>query len=129
MKMRFEYNWSVLDPRPVLVYLPHYDDYIVYWNGIAMPHSMALCMAMDAIGVFSTPLMKLAVEKDYRRLYYAGALNTLIPTNAHPATMNYYNMSKLMKEHIFKVTENKDPKEILNWFDYAKANRESLDTV
>ena len=29
--MREEYTWSLVDPKPILVYLEHYDAYIVYW--------------------------------------------------------------------------------------------------
>jgi hypothetical protein len=36
--MRSEHSWSLLDPRPVLVYLSTVDEYIVYWNGITMTH-------------------------------------------------------------------------------------------
>ena len=55
--MRSEHSWSLLDPKPVLLYLPKCDDYIVYWNGVAMTHSMALCRAMELTGVYATPEM------------------------------------------------------------------------
>ena len=62
--MRAEQSWSVLDPKPVLYYVQECDEYLVYWNGIAMPHKMALSMAMEhACGIYPTPEMKTALEK------------------------------------------------------------------
>jgi hypothetical protein len=66
--MRSEHSWSLLDPKPVLRYVSHVDDYIVYWNGVVMPHSMALCMAMERLGIWPTPEMKMALEKTYEQI-------------------------------------------------------------
>ena len=56
--MRSEQSWSMLDPKPVLLYLSNLDEYIVYWNGKVMPHAMALNMALETYGIYATPEMK-----------------------------------------------------------------------
>ena len=125
MKMRSEHSWSLLDPKPVLLYLPQHDDYIVYWNGVVMPHSMALCMAMEFVGVWPTPEMKSEMEKNYSRLYFAGAFNTRAWDDR---VMNggeiYPYLKRCMKEHLPKTMEGRDGREILSWFDYSRARVE-----
>jgi hypothetical protein len=119
--MRSEQSWSLLDPRPVLLYVDSVDDYIVYWNGIAMTHSMALCMAMEHIGIYATPEMKTALEKNYERLYYSNAFNTRAWDSKVSSSPVFPYLKRLMAEHIKKVVEGKDAKDILGWFDYKKA--------
>jgi hypothetical protein len=120
--MRSEQSWSLLDPKPVLLYLPKCDDYIVYWNGIAMTHSMALCMSMEQIGIYATPEMKAKLEETYRRIYYANGFGTRAwdgIVELHRPIYSY--LKKLMKEHLDKCLVNKDPKDVLQWFDYKRA--------
>jgi hypothetical protein len=74
--MRSEHSWSLLDPKPITLYLENLDEYIVYWNGVAMTHSMALCMAMEYVGIWPTPEMKIVMEKNYKNIYYAGGFQT-----------------------------------------------------
>jgi hypothetical protein len=71
--MSAEKAWSLLDFRPVVKYVPNCDDYIVYWNGIVMPHKMALCIASQLFGVYPTPEMKIVLQENYCKLYYANA--------------------------------------------------------
>ena len=122
--MRSEQSWSMLDPRPVLLYVKSVDDYIVYWNGIVMPHSMALCMAMEHIGIYATPEMKTAIEKTYERLYYSNAFNTRAWDSRVSSSPVFPYLKRLMAEHIKKVVEGKEAKDILGWFDYNKARKE-----
>jgi hypothetical protein len=119
--MRSEQSWSLLDPKPVLLYLPRLDEYIVYWNGIAMTHPMALCMGMEMIGVYPTPEMKTVLESDYRKIYYSGGFDTRawdLKVNESPV---YPYLKRIMLEHLKKVVDGRDPKELLGWFDYKKA--------
>lgn len=37
-----QHSWSLIYPKPVTVYVSSCDDHIVYWNGLVMPHKMAL---------------------------------------------------------------------------------------
>ena len=60
-----EKTWSLLDPKPVLKYLQHHDEYIVYWNGMAMTHSQALSLAMEKLGIYPTPEMKSAMQDTF----------------------------------------------------------------
>jgi hypothetical protein len=120
--MRSEQSWSLIDPRPVLLYLSHHDDYIVYWNGVAMTHSMALSMAMEiAMGVYPTPEMKNAMEQNYEKLYYANAFNTRAWDSIVKETPIYPYLKKVMTDHLKKVIEGKPPHELLGWFNYDKS--------
>jgi len=125
--MRAEQSWSLLDPKPVLLYVQHNDEYIVYWNGIVMPHKMALCMAMEyAAGIYPTPEMKTALEQDYRRLYYSGAFQTRAWDLKVAESPIYAYLKRVMKEHLVKVIQ--EPKlpafEVLGWFNYSRARKE-----
>lgn len=116
-----EQSWSRIDPRPVMLYIPDSDDYVVYWNGIAMTHSMALCMAMEHLGIYTTPEMKLALEKSYRRLYYSNAFDTRAWDSKVENGLIYPYLKRIMAEHLNKTVEGRDPKEILGWFIYDRA--------
>jgi len=122
--MRSEQSWSLIDPKPVLLYLEHHDDYIVYWNGVVMPHNMALCMAMEYFGIYPTPEMKTAMEKNYEILYYAGAFNTRAWDSRVGCGPVYAYLKRIMKPHIEKLTENNNPNVVVGWFDYKKSRKE-----
>lgn len=119
--MRSEQSWSLLDPKPVILYLPRVDEYIVYWNGIAMPHIMALCMSMEYFGVWPTPEMKTAMERDYERIYYANGFDTRAWDNKVASSPLYPYLKRIMADHMKKVFEGREAKNILAWFDYKRA--------
>lgn len=124
--MRAEQSWSLLDPKPVLLYLSKHDDYIVYWNGIVMPHTMALCMAMEFYGIYPTPEMKTALEKTYEKLYYGNAFETRAWDNLVKGSPVYPYLKNKMIDHLKKVIGEADAegKDVIGWFDYDKARRE-----
>ncbi len=125
--MRSEQSWSLLDPKPVLLYIEKCDEYIVYWNGVVMPHKMALCMAMEyAAGIYPTPEMKTALERDYERLYYSNAFNTRAWDLKVCDSRLYPYLKRIMKDHLTKtIQETKRPSnEVLAWFDYSRAPKE-----
>ena len=123
--MKAEQSWSLLDPKPVLQYVSHVDDYIVYWNGVVMPHSMALCMAMERLGIWPTPEMKMALEKTYERLYYANAFETRAwDRQVEGNNPLYVYLKKIMKEHLDKCMEDRKGSEVLGWFNYNRARKE-----
>jgi hypothetical protein len=126
--MRSEHSWSLLDPRPVLLYLPKLDEYICYWNGVVMPHTMALNMAMEQFGIYASPEMKSAMESDYRRIYYSHGFDTRAWDLKVADSPVYPYVKRIMRDHVTKViTENnKDIGGVLTWFDYARARREVL---
>ena len=122
--MRSEQSWSLLDPKPVLLYIPKLDEYIVYWNGIVMTHSMALCMSMEQFGVWATPEMKTAMENDYQRIYYANGFNTRAWDLKVASSPVYPYLKRIMQEHLKKVIEKKEARDVLGWFDYKRARLE-----
>lgn len=119
--MRSEQSWSLLDPKPVLLYLPKCDDYIVYWNGIVMPHTMALCMSMEMLGIYCTPEMKAGLEKTYRRIYYSNGFDTRDWDGMVDRQEIYPYLKRIMKDHLDKCLDDKDPRDVLSWFDYKRA--------
>ena len=122
--MRSEHTWSLLDPRPVLLYLDNSDEYIVYWNGVVMPHTMALCIAMENFGVWATPEMKTAMEKDYERIYYANGFDTRAWDGKVSDNPVFPYLRRIMAEHVKKVIEGKEARDVIGWFDYSKARKE-----
>ena len=121
--MRSEQSWSLLDPKPVLLYLSSVDEYICYWNGIAMTHAMAMNMACEHFGIYATPEMKTAMEKEYRRIYYANGFETRKWDFKVAESPIFPYVKRLMQEHMKKVIveQQRDISEVLGWFDYKRA--------
>ncbi len=124
--MRSEQSWSLLDPKPVMLYLSNLDEYIVYWNGIATTHLMALNLAMEYYGIFPTPEMKSAMEQNYSKIYYANGFNTRAWDLKVSSSPIYPYVKRLLAEHCKKVIDEsgRDISEVLGWFDYSRARKE-----
>lgn len=120
--MSAEKSWSLIDSRPVLKYVPQCDDYIVYWNGIVMPHKMALCLAGRLIGVYPTPEMKIVMQENYRKLYYANAFNSLGKWDHLVENRQMYQVvENHMMNHLNELQQQNIPgAEVLGWFDYNR---------
>lgn len=126
--MRSEQSWSLLDPKPVLLYLRNLDEYICYWNGIVMPHTMALCMAMEYFGIWPTPEMKTAMEKDYERIYYANGFATRAWDERVSSSPVYPYLKRIMGEHMKTAIEGRSASDVLGWFNYNRA-RTTVDNL
>ena len=122
--MRSEQSWSLLDPKPIMLYLDTVDEYIVYWNGIVMSHTIALCLAMEHFGVWATPEMKTSMENTYQRIYYAGGFNTRAWDLKVSSSPVYPYLKRIMTDHLKKVIEGREAKDVLGWFDYSRARKE-----
>ena len=127
-----EFSWSLIDPRPVLRYNEVIDEYIVYWNGIVMPHLMALNLAMERFGAHPTPTMKARLLGNYKRIYYTGGFGE-IPREWEDCVRSgrvYTFLRNKMWEHLTKTLEGKDHAEVLGWFHYDRATRrEAQDSI
>lgn len=121
MTMRSSHSWSLLNPRPCLIYLQKHDEYIVYWNGIVMPHSMALSMSMEKFGIYPSMSMKAAMIANYHRLYYANAFETREWDQIVNSESLYSYLRNLMHPHIFPLIEASNREDVIRWFDYSKA--------
>jgi hypothetical protein len=119
--MRSEQSWSLIDPKPILLYLPRSDEYIVYWDGKVMTHSLALAIAMTYVGIYPTPEMKSAMEEDYRRIYFAGGFETRAWDHIVHKREIYAYLKRIMKPHLDKLMEGREGSEVLGWFDYSRA--------
>ncbi len=125
MKLRSEQSWSLLDPKPVLLYLPNLDEYIVYWNGLATTHIMALNLAMEHYGIYPTPEMKTSMEQNYRKIYYANGFDTRAWDLKVAESPIYPYIKRILNNHVKDLTVDKqrDISEVLSWFDYSKARK------
>lgn len=116
-----EKSWSMVDPKPVMTYVSSSDDYIVYWNGVVMPHSMALCLAMEHFGIFATPEMKYCMEQQFRDLYYANAFQRRDWDEKVASGNLYSTVRRLIQDHLNCCMEGKKAKDVLGWFCYSRA--------
>jgi hypothetical protein len=123
--MHSELSWSMIDPRPVLKYVPKCNDYIVYWNGVVMPHSMALAQGMTLLNIHPTPEMKRVLHENYYKLYYSDAFGV---GRQWESTVRYYQelciwplFSRYMEAHLNSLKQqNYSGSDILKWFDYNR---------
>ncbi len=124
--MRSEQSWSLIDPKPVLLYLKHLDEYIVYWNGVVMPHTMALNISMECFGIYATPEMKTAMEQNYRKIYYSNGFATRAWDLKVAESPLYPYMKRVMKDHLERTigAAVRDISEVLGWFSYERARRD-----
>ena len=124
--MRSEKSWSLLDPKPMLLYISRLDEYIVYWNGVVTTHAMAMNSAMEYFGIYPTPEMKTAMEKEYSRIYYANGFDTRAWDLRVADSPLYPYTKRILKDHMDRTI--KEPKraisEVLGWFDYSRARIE-----
>jgi hypothetical protein len=121
--MRSEQSWSLIDPKPVLLYLPNLDEYIVYWNGVVTTHLMAMNMALEGFGIYPTPEMKTAMEKNYRNIYYSGGFDTRAWDLKVADAPIYSYTKRILAEHMKNLIldKEKDISEVLGWFSYERA--------
>ena len=132
--------WSLLDPKPVLHYLESCDEYIVFWNGLVMPHTMALNIAGESFGIYPTPAMKEQMSITYNKIYYSGGFDTrewdgIVTPNdyivqadgkrqyTNPSMINvrvYNYLRKEMTQHIIDKLESFSHAELLASLDYTK---------
>lgn len=116
-----ERTWSLLDPRPVLVYLEQHDEYIVYWNGWAMTQSQAQYMALRHINIYPNQELRDVMQETYERLYYAGAFDTRDWDHLVRNNNTFEFILKYMRSHLEQHCWNRDAREILSWFAPSKA--------
>lgn len=116
-----ERTWSLLDPRPVLVYLEQHDEYIVFWNGWSMTQSQAHYMALRHVNVYPNQEIREAMQKTYERLYYAGAFDTRDWDHIVRSSNSFDFILKYMKPHLEKHCWNREAKEIFSWFVPSRA--------
>ncbi len=61
------------------------------------------------------------MEKDYERIYYANGFDTRawdLKVSSGPV---YPYLKRIMQDHVRKVLEGREAREVLGWFDYKKA--------
>ncbi len=124
--MRSEQSWSLIDPKPVLLYLSNVDEYIVYWNGMVMPHTMAMNIALEYYGIYATPEMKTAMEQNYKKIYYSNGFGTRAWDLRVAESPLYPYIKRIMKDHLDRTIGEggREISEVLGWFGYERARRD-----
>lgn len=116
MDFNAERSWSMLDPRPIIIFLPKHDEYMCLWNGVIMPFLHAQCLAAEYLGIYQGPSVKASLDEHYHRLYYAGAFGTRA-WDEQVCQRNTYNLLKdIMANHLNKTLKDRSGQEIISWF-------------
>lgn len=130
--MRFdaELAWGSVDPRPIVMYLPEQDDYMVVWNGVILPLVHAQCMAFEWIGVWAGAAIYRELDLRYRELYLAGAFGSrnwdgIIAENAS----TYHLLKRILFDHLEKTMPNYTRQEIAEWFILSNARTVESENV
>ena len=112
-------GWSLMDPKPISLYLEEHDEYITAWNGYLMPQVFALNFAVEMFGGYPTPRMREEMFKTWKRLYLSGAFeeaNWDSFLNEEPDRVIGY-LRKMMGPHLsVLIKDKKGISEVLQWF-------------
>lgn len=115
-------SWSLIDTKPVLLYVENCDDCIVFWNKFVLSHKMALSLAMTRFNISPTPEMKEAMHQDHARLYYANAFRVTKKWDTMIKEKRIYSyLNKQMAKHISEAVREQTLGEVLGWFSYDRA--------
>lgn len=116
-----EHSWSMLDAKPVLMYLQKHDEYIVMWNGAIMPYAHALCIAGEQLGIYTSPSMRDAMNSTFFKLYHAGAFGEQHWDQIVEGNRTFTYLRGFMFDHVDKLSKISTGTEILGWFDFSNA--------
>ena len=111
--------WSLLDPKPICLYVKEYDETLVAWNGMLMTKVVALNMAIEQFGKYPTPKMKQEMFKTYKQLYMTGFFGEQNWDSFFDGTSadNLFSyLRKINQAHLVKTVKDKKITEILGWF-------------
>jgi hypothetical protein len=81
---------------------------------------------MEYYGIYPTPEMKTAMEKEYERIYYSYGFETRAWDAKVSSSPIYPYIKRILKDHMDRVIseQEKDISEVLEWFDYKRARIE-----
>ena len=121
--MRFdaELSWSKLDARPVIMYLPEQDDYMVAWNGVILPFVHAQCMAFEWVGVWVGSSVQDALNHRYQELYFAGAFGSRQWDDIALENNTYNFLKRYLIKHLEENMPKHTRKQIVEWFNLKNA--------
>lgn len=74
--MRTEASWSLLTPKPIVLYSKKLDKHIVYWYGVGMSHGEALLLAGITMGIYPSPKMKAETYYEFETIYLSNGFKT-----------------------------------------------------
>lgn len=112
----------MLDPRPVVLYLPKYDDYLVVWNGAIMPLVHAQYIAAWWMGIYVSKSVITELDQRYYKLYYAGAFGEQDWDHMIESGGSTFGLLRsIMATHCEKFIPGCTGEQILSWFDLKTA--------
>lgn len=109
-------TWSLLDPKPQLVYHAPTDVTLAWWAGIVMTRNQALAIAMMEYSIWPTPLQKQRIHDEYVRAYRAGAFGLRDWTSAIESGNALPYLQRCLEEPLKGLNERLTAAEVLLWF-------------
>jgi len=109
-------TWSLLDPKPQLVYVARSDVTVAWWNGIVMTRSQALTLAMMEFCVWPTPLQKQRIHEEYVRAYRTGVFGERDWRAAVESGNALPYLQRCIEEPLKNLNERYTAAEVLQWF-------------
>lgn len=113
-----EVTWSLLDPKPVVKYHTLVNDYVVYWQGFAMPHTFAMNMVLESAGAYPPRSVRSELNRTYEKFYFAGALADSVKTLPYPdsSICSYLAVKRQMNRHLRSLLEKSvTVKQLFSW--------------
>lgn len=110
-------SWSLLNPRPIVVYVKEHDEHLVYWNGYVMTHAHALQIMLIPYGIYASPRVKSSITKRFKQLYTAGLFGEVVWDKfVHNVGYYGYVVNKIEK-HVRAITNSVDVYDAVRWLD------------
>lgn len=109
-------TWSLLDPKPQLVYNAHTDVTLAWWAGVVMTRNQAMTLAMMEYGIWPTPLQKQRIHEEYVRAYRAGAFGDRDWRTAIESGNALPYLQRCLEEPLRGLNERYTAAQVLQWF-------------
>lgn len=117
------YEWSLIDPTPVMFYSNIADCYLVVWNGIFMIPEHAFIIASEMfLGTFTTPEMNRVAFEKFKKVYFTGAFGknevwerVILEKDVNDKKLNSF-YTRYLSQHIKTKLAKSTTTEVLNWF-------------
>lgn len=72
-------SWSLIDPKPVILYSDYHGEYLAMWNGMLITYSAAYALMVYCLsGIYINPVMKKCIWNDSKRILFNDILKDKI---------------------------------------------------
>lgn len=114
-------SWSLINPRPIVVYVKKHDEHLVYWNGYVMTHAHALQIMLMPYGIYASPKVKSAITKRFKQLYTAGLFGDVAWDRVVHSNEYYKYVVDKVETHVREITKGVDIYDAVKWLDTTDA--------